>query len=372
MTRISAIDIRACHRAADRLTGDALRGRSFSGLDFLVITMRTDTGLSASMFGFAGRSARGAAHQAADVLRPFLLGRNPFDREALWHDFRVADRWWGHLPIYAYGPFDVCCWLLCAQAAAQPLLEYIGAARRTLPTYGSSMVLPQAQDYADEALALRAAGYKGYKLHPPGRDLGHDIACHAAVREAVGPDAAFALMSDPVASCNLEQAVRLGRALEKLDYHWLEEPLSDEHSHGLRELSRVLDIPVVGTEVLAKHPYSVADYVARRVVDRVRADVSWTGGVTGMLKTARLAEAFGMNCEPHTTIFAPLELANLHVAAAIPNCEFFELLWPREPFSFGLAGPLPVHEGVARPPAGPGLGMDLDWAEIDRCTLGTF
>lgn len=61
-------------------------------------------------------------------------------------------------------------------------------------------------------------------------------------------------MSDPVSCYNLEQAVRFGRGLEKLGYHWYEEPLFDEDMHALRELTRVLEIPVVGTEVLAKHP----------------------------------------------------------------------------------------------------------------------
>lgn len=366
---ITSVDIRACHRPAERFTAAALRGGNFRGFDFLVVSLHTDTGLSASMFGFAGRSAMGAAHQAADVLRPFFLGRNPLERERLWQDFRVADRWWAHQPIYAYGPFDVCCWLLGALAAGQPLFEYLGAARRSLPTYLSSMVLPDPQDYAEEAKRARAAGFKGYKLHTPGHSLEDDLLAHRLVREAIGDDPGFKLMSDPVAAFNLEQAIRFGRALERLDYHWLEEPLADEHTHALRELTRVLDIPVVGTEVLAKHPYSVAECVSQRVVDRVRADVSWSGGVTGTLKTARLAEAFGMNCELHTTIFLPLELANLHVAAAIHNCEFFELLGPVDCFGFGLAEPFPMRDGVAHLPSGPGLGIELDWDEIDRCTI---
>ena len=370
--KISAIEIRACHRPAERFEAAALRGGHFRGFDFLVITMHADNGLAASMFGFAGRSPLGAGHQAADVLRPFFLGRNPLERERHWHDFRVADRWWAHQPIYAYGPFDVCCALLGALDAGQPLFEYLGAARREVPTYVSSMVLPEPADYAAEALATRAAGYKGYKLHTPGQSMEEDLLAHRLVREAIGSDPHFKLMSDPVAPFNLEQAIRFGRALEALDYHWLEEPLADEHTHALRELTRVLDIPIVGTEVLAKHPYSVAECISQRVVDRVRADVSWTGGITGTIKTAHLAEAFGVNCELHTAVFLPLELANLHVAAAIRNTEFFELLGPTEAFAFGLAQPLDIRDGMARLPAGPGLGIELDWDEIDRCTLAVL
>ena len=338
-----------------------------AGLEFLVVTLRTEEGASASMFGFAGRSALGAGHMAAASLRPFFTGRNALDREAHWHDWRVADRWWHHLPFYLYGPVDTCLWLLGAEAAGQPLWRYIGGARREMPVYASSLVLPDADAYAAEASAVKAAGLKGYKIHPPGRSLGEDIEIHQAVRAAVGTG--FALMSDPVACYTLEEAIRFGRELERLGYLWLEEPLPDENVHALKELTRVLDIPVVGTEVIAKHPYSVAECIRERAVDAVRADVSWSGGVTGTLKTARLAEAFHMNCELHTTIFHPLELANLHVAGAVRNNSYFEVLWPMPSFDFGLTAPLPVEDGIATLGDAPGLGIALDWDFIDDATI---
>ena len=176
-------------------------------------------------------------------------------------------------------------------------------------------------------------------------------------------------MSDPVAAHSLEEAVRLGRELERLGYLWLEEPLPDENFAALRELTRILDLPVVGTEVIAKHPYSVAECISSRVVDAVRADVSWTGGITGSLKTARLAEAFHMKCELHTTIFHPLELVNLHLNGAVPNSSYLELLWPTSKFEFGLTTPLPIEEGIARMPESPGLGAALDWDLIDNATI---
>ncbi len=289
------------------------------------------------------------------------------DREAIWHDWRTADRWWHHLPIYAFGPVDCCLWLLAAEAAGQPLWRFIGGARDKVPAYASSLVLADADAYAAEALAVREAGLKAYKIHPPGKSLAEDIEIHRAVRDAVGDD--FALMSDPVQPYTFDEALRLGRELERLNYLWLEEPLPDEAFGALRELTRILDIPVVGTEVLAKHPYSVAECIATRVVDAVRADPSWSGGVTGTLKTARLAEAFHMNCELHTTIFHPLEMVNLHLAGAIRNCTYFEVLWPMETFAFGLDRPLPIRDGIAHLPDTPGLGAGLDWDLIDAATI---
>ena len=41
----------------------------------------------------------------------------------------------------------------------------------------------------------------------------------------------------------------------------------------------------------------------------VRADVSWSGGITATMKTAHLAESFGVQCEIHTAIYHPLELS---------------------------------------------------------------
>ena len=366
--RITGVDIRACRHAPAVVPGSAMRdGQTQEGMEFVVYTLRTEDGRSASMLGFAGRSALGAAHTAAASLRPFLLGRDARDREAIWHDWRTADRWWHHLPIYSFGPVDCCLWLLAAKAAGQPLWRFIGGARAEVPTYASSLVLPDADAYADEARAVQAAGLKAYKIHPPGRSLAEDIGIHRAVRGAVGDD--FTLMSDPVQPYTFDEALRLGRELERLGYLWLEEPLPDEAFSALRELTRTLDIPVVGTEVLAKHPYSVAECIATRVVDAVRADPSWTGGITGTLKTARLAEAFHMNCELHTTILHPLEMVNLHLAGAIANCSYFELLWPTETFAFGLDRPLPVADGVARLPDAPGLGVGLDWDLIDNATL---
>lgn len=313
---IRDIEIRACCSEA-RLTEGSLRSDSSGALNFLFLTATTSEGLQASCFGFAGKNALAAGEMISTSLKPFFIGRSALDREKAWHQFRTADRWWHHLPFWAYGPFDSLCWILSALAANQPLYRYLGGYRDTVPVYLSSLVHDSPQQFAEEALATQNQVFFGYKLHPKGEDLRQDREADALVREATGPD--FILMSDPVASMNLEEAIRFGRFLEKLDYHWLEEPLWDEDFHSLRELTRVLEIPVVGCEVLNKHPYSVAECISRRVVDRVRADISWTRGVTGTMKTAGLTEAFGVNCEVHTSIFHGLDLVNLHCIGAMKN-----------------------------------------------------
>ena len=137
-------------------------------------------------------------------------------------------------------------------------------------------------------------------------------------------------------------------------------------------LGVILDIPIIGTEVIAKHPYSVAECISTRVVDMVRADVSWSGGITATMKTAHLAESFGVQCEIHTAIYHPLELVNLHCCAAIKNSEFFEVLVPYDYFDFGLKDKIKVENGSAQLPSKPGLGIELDWDFIDNTTFKKF
>lgn len=311
-----------------------------------------------------------AGEIAASCIKPWLLGKDPFYREALWQESRKQDRWWNHAPIYSYGPFDVALWDIAGKVAGLPIYRLLGAYRDAVPTYASSMRLPDADAYAREALEVKEAGLVGYKLHPHG-SFEADLEAYRKCREAVGPE--FILMADPVAQYNYDEALRMGRELEKLGYYWLEEPLYDTDLYHLKKLTDKLDIPIVGTEVIAGSNYSIAQCIEQRVVDRVRADVSWKGGITPLMKTAHLSESFGMQCELHTTIYHPLELANLHCACAMKNCEFFEILWPKDVFDFGLENRISIDgSGLAHVPESPGLGMGLDWEFIEATTFETL
>jgi L-alanine-DL-glutamate epimerase-like enolase superfamily enzyme len=365
--KITDIQIHVCRHKAPAMKNSEMRDGRRSDLEFLVVRMETDEGITGESFGFAGRGAKVAGEIAASAMKPFFLGKDPMYREKHWHDFRMYDRWWNHVPIYSYGPFDVCCWDIAAKKAGQPLYQYLGAYRDKVPIYASSLVLPKPQDYGKQAAKMKKLGFHAYKLHPPGK-YDFDLAAYKACRKAVGEN--FKLMADPVAAYNHEQAMRMGRELEKLNYYWFEEPLYDVDWHGLRELSRALDIPICGTEVLAGSHYSTAECISSHVVDMVRTDVSWKGGVTAVMKTAHLAESFGMQCEIHTAIYHPLELVNLHCCAAIKNCEFFEVLAPIEYFDFGLVESLkPDKQGYVHLPQKPGLGIDLDWDFVRKCTM---
>lgn len=371
MAKITEIEIRAC-RGADELrklqSVEAVKLPGGSRPDFTVVTIKTDEGVEGTSFGFGALDAKVAAATMSQV-KPFFIGRSPHNSAKNMKEFELFDRRWNHVPIYSYAPFDNACWDIVGKLAGRPTYEILGGARDKVPLYVSSMFLPTPDDYVKEALSVKAKGYKGYKLHPPGQE-NIDIECYRSVREAVGSD--FILMADPVISYTYEQAIRVGKELERLNYRWLEEPLLDVNFNGLKKLREKLNIPLCGTEVIAGAHYSTANAISSGIVDIVRSDVSWRGGITAVMKTAHVAEAFGVQCELHTTIYHGLEQVQIHPSLAIVNCEYFELLYPFEDFEFGTKSKLNIVDGHVLAPKGEGLCIEYDWDFIENHTVEIY
>lgn len=341
----------------------ARTGRSPLSWDVVVLRLTTDQGLVGHATSLAARSGSVTQHYLHEIIAPVVLGRRLTEREAIWHELWTIDRHLTFFPVYLPGPVDVALWDIASQAAGLPLYQFIGEFRDSLPVYASSLFMETPQAYIQQMLDYRSRGFPAYKAHPPG-PWQTDMKVHQALREAAGTD--YVLMTDPVSDYTLEQAIRVGRDLERLNYHWFEEPFRDFEISKYAKLCATLDIPIAGTETTRGGPWGVAQAIAFHAVDIVRADVSWKAGITGTLKIAHLAEAHGLRCEIHCTTMGFMDIANLHVSCSIRNCDYFELLVPEEPFRFPMKDPYPIFNGIARVPQKPGIGAELDWDLIDR------
>lgn len=335
--------------------------------DVVAIKLTDDEGTEGIATALGARSGNITQNFLHEVIAPIVLGKNITEREAIQQMLYTVDRHITFFPNYLPGPVDVALYDMAAKKANLPLFRYLGASRTSLPVYASGLFLSTVDDYVQEALYHQSRGIPAYKSHPCG-PWQKDIEIATAVREAVGPD--YTLMFDPVAEYTLDQAIRVGRVLEKLNYLWFEEPFRDHEIEKYARLCEALDIPVANTETSRGDHRGVAQYIHQRASDIVRADVSWKWGVTGTLKIAHLAEAFGMNCEIHTTTMAYMDIANLHVSCAIRNCDYFELFVPEENFRFPMKGALPIDEkGIIHVPEKPGIGVEIDWDLVDKtCT----
>lgn len=305
-----------------------------------------------------------------------LLGRDPLEREGIWQDLWTRFRHTDHLGL---GPADVALWDLAGKHYGAPVSELLGGYREEIPAYASAYFMDEAADGLSSPAAVgefarecHEAGYGAFKLHgDPAGDPDRDIAACRAAREAA-PE--LALMLDPSSEYDTYgDTLRVGRALDDLDFRWYEDPMADtgQSLQGMKRLARDLDTPVLGAEHVRTGPFGHADHLVEGACDLVRADVHLDGGITGVLKLANAVEALGSDVELH--LGGP---ATLHCLSAIRNTGYFErgLLHPQDLAWMSDQGfetsPETVEDGVVTVPDGPGLGVDVDREFVERRQTG--
>ena len=211
---------------------------------------------------------------------------------------------------------------------------------------------------------FKAEGWRAYKIHPP-TDPVKDIAVRHAVRKAVGED--FTVMLDSTWAYQYPEALRVGKAIGELGFHWYEDPLADDDLYSYVKLKQQLHIPILATEYTPGGFTAFAPWLTERATDYLRGDPAVKGGLTPLVKSAHLAEAFHMNFEVHHGGNSLNNVANLHLIMAIRNTEFFEVLLPAGAQKYGLVDDIEVDRaGLVHALNGPGLGANIDFALIDK------
>ena len=347
-----------------------------------VLSIETDEGITGYDFmSIPGIGPRQTGEQILNFVRPRLLNRNPLDIGAIWNELARFGR---SIDPSVQGYVDVALWDIAGKAAGLPVHRLLGSVRTRVPAYASGWFHAAITDYVDEALAFGEMGLKAYKIHPPsfGRAFGRevesmdmDLAICRAVREAVGESAPLFL--DPVIGYSYEDAIRIGRAIQDLNFVWYEDPLPSYDLHGYIRLKSHLHIPILATETLVGGLHALAPWITSGATDYLRGDVVLKGGITGLMKIAHLAEGFGMNCEIHDAYNSLNNVASLHVAAAVNNCHWFEILIidPPGKHTFNHLNMCLADQFVIQPdghvvvPEAPGLGVEIDWDRLRAAGL---
>jgi L-alanine-DL-glutamate epimerase-like enolase superfamily enzyme len=312
-------------------------------------------------------------------VRPVIMGQDPLDRERLFdgmvHRQRGAG---GRFNDRSLNAIDQALWDLAGRKAGMPVYKLIGACRDKILAYGSIMCgddvpggLSSPDDYAAYAVKLVAQGYKGIKIHtwfppmPGAPDPDMEIAACTAVREAVGPK--IALMLDGYHWFSRTEALKIGRALEKLEFEWFEEPMDETSMSSYAWLTEKLDVPVLGPETISGKNRSRAEWVKHEASTILRTGVLNAGGITPSLKVMHTAHSFGLNCEVHGN-----GAANLALCLSNSNCDWYErgLLHPfldyEKPPEYlrSMFDPMDADGYVHGSPL-PGLGEDIDFDYIE-------
>jgi L-alanine-DL-glutamate epimerase-like enolase superfamily enzyme len=266
-----------------------------------------------------------------------------------------------HMPSTApLALIDELLWDLAGQKSGLPVHKLLGGFRDRIPAYLTETAV-SFEDTMESARRAREQGFHGFKDHSIlGIQTNVDLA--RELRNIVGDD--MALMHDPVQQYTVDEAIKVGRELEKLDYLWIEEPLQESDINGLKRLSDTLDMHVLALESVQGAPYLAVPYLSAGAIDIVRQ----TGlGITGQMKLANLAELFGINCHGGSP----------HVVASIRNDDWWEhAAWPATSPDRVLTAAASeliqnthrIEDGYMYVPQTPGLGRDINWPGIDDRT----
>ncbi len=331
----------------------------------VLLRLRTDEGVEGIGFTFLGSGLSRALKVAVEDLAALCVGFDPLDPAPMLDRLTALAGGSGPAGIFtlAVAALDIALWDIRGKAAGQPLWRMLGASGEPVPTYASGALMREF----DLDTILRAcrhlvdAGYGQVKMQlalPGGHDRSREIDRIRRIREALGNETL--LMCDINQRWSVPQALEMGQALEEFDLCWLEDPVSHEDLRGQAAVKAGQPLKIATGEFIYR-PSGFEVLLASAAPDFVMIDPFRAGGITPWLTIAGMAHAEG---RPVVSHLAP-EI-QVHLIGAVPNGWTVEYM----PWSIALFREVPWPDrGYLRPPKGPGLGLVIDDAAVNRYRL---
>ncbi len=227
---------------------------------------------------------------------------------------------------------ETACWDLAARCLGVPLHRLFGGAiRDRIPACAAGWEPSSSgsEIFSEAASRVARRGYKIIRLDPfePGKvdltrsETGRAIRVCESVRAAVGPD--VSLWIDFGGRFAPAEAIRLSKALERVEPSGIFEPLSPTDRLALPDVARRSSLPLAIGENLP-HWSSARDLLIHRHVSLIVSDPSLACGFAATRTLAALAETngIGIALRSHS---GPIALAGaIHLGATLPNLTFIE------------------------------------------------
>ena len=313
------------------------------------------------------------------ALRPIVLGANPLETEVLWHRMYHATRDYGRKGsvVAAISAIDIALWDIAGKYYEAPIYRLLGGAFRTrVQPYATGFYRingqGEAKRLAEEAIRHFEAGFTLMKVKL-GYGIDDDLACMREIGRAI-QGKPITLMVDTNHAYGRAEALRLGRALEEYNLRWYEEPVVPEDLAGYAEMRQKLSIPIAGGE--NEHTlYGFRELLGARAVDVAQPDLGSCGGISAARHIVALAQSHGVQVNPHVWGSAIAQAASLQLLAALPVAHhslfapepILEFDRSSHPFRLQLVTkPIEQASGWVEIPSGPGLGVEIDRAVLER------
>ena len=335
---------------------------------YLLVRVETDAGVDGAgeatvMPRWSGETVWSAQTIVDHVFAPLLVGVDPFDVETINRalDQAAQGNW------FAKSAIEMACWDVQGHERGLPVYELLGGPVRSRTiTCRFSMGAYEPTRAARRARELVDRGFRTIKVKV-GTGANEDVERVRAVREAIGetPD----IVIDANCGYDVATAIEVASLLKPCRIALFEQPTPRDDYHGLAEVRRAIDPPVMADDVCFDLSQA-RECLRNDACDVISVYPGKNGGISKSLEIVKLAAEQGVAC----SIGSNLELdvasaAMCHLVLAHGNMQV-------ETFPGDVMGPDYHEVRVVKDPLviegpnitlsdRPGLGVDVDWATVE-------
>ncbi len=324
----------------------------------LVVRLETQSGIEGWGETYGLITPEAPAALLNDLIRSFVLGRDPADREALHdelYDLMRVRGYTGGFYLDALAAVDIALWDIAGKITGQPVSQLLGGAQiDTLPAYVSGLPKATLTERCQLATEWWSRGFTAFKFALPVADDGVEYE-YATLRQTLPEDARIAC--DLHWAFQADEAIQLAQRLKPHRPWFLEAPLPPEEVFGLQQVAEQ-----AGESIAVGEEWRTV-YDARLRIDLqachiVQPEMGHTG-ITQFARIARHAAAHSLPVIPHATIGSGIFLAaSLQASAALGNVPFHEFQHSVfEPFRHFTGDALVCESGHFQIPNGDGIGV---------------
>lgn len=336
---------------------------------FSIVRVETDEGFVG--LGEASCTPRWSGEDSATVARivstylaPLVVGHDPraVERLAAAMDEVIV----GHH--FTKAAVEMALWDIAGKSAGLPVYRLLGGPVRDRIRTKFSIAGIDPGKAAEIAGWARDQGFTAMKVKVATGTLDADLERVAAVRAEIGTDVTLGVDANGHWT---RAAGALGvERLTEYAIAFVEQPLPPRDLEGMAELRRRSLIPLMADDAVGT-PEDALAVVRAGAADVLSIYVGMAGGIAPARRAAGIAQTAGVGW----TIGSNLELgvglaAHIHLAASTLGLDDArvpcDIISPFYYESMLLSEPLPIEAGWVTPPEGPGLGVELDPALIER------
>ena len=337
-----------------------------------IVEVETDEGLTGlGEMGGGGESAEAAIQG----LRSYLIGHDPMQLEALFWKIcnPTASLYNNRLQLHA--AIEFACIDLVGKKLGIRACELLGGALRESVPFASYLFFryPNEQtgyggEDSPDAIVRQARaladqhGFTSHKLKAGVFQPDYELEVFQALAAAFGD---HRVRIDPNAVWTVEEAIRIGRAIENLNNDYYEDPCWG--LEGMRRVREMVRIPTATNTVVVNFE-QLAACVRTNAVDVILLDTTFWGGLRQAWKAGVVCNSFQRGVAVHSSGELGIQLATmLHLGACLPNMTYAaDAHYHHLTDDVIVGGKMPYINGGIAVPNGPGLGIELDRDKVQR------